>query len=445
MKRALVATALAAVLLLGRPAWAHRLDEYLQATLLSLEPDRVQASMRLIPGVAVAPAVIAAIDTDRDGVFSAAEQTIYAQRVLADLALTADGRRLTPKLLAVTFPQTNEMREGLGEIHLEFAASLPHTAGPTRRLTLENHHAPQRSVYLVNCLVPSDRALGITAQNRNRDQSFYELTYTQSGLYPTPARSALGPIREILQTLRAAFAAAGFSSLFRLGMHHIAEGTDHLLFLFTLLLPAPLLAAPARWAGPAATRSALGRTLRVVTAFTLGHSLTLALAALGLVSVPSRPIEVLIAISILVSAIHALRPLFPGREAIIAALFGLVHGLAFAATLSHWGLGWWPRVGGLLAFNLGIETMQLLLVAILLPSLLLLSRTRAYPWLRLPGALLAAAAATGWLVERLFGLPSATDRLVNTLAAQAPWLAGTLFLLSLASWLWRKRLSAVPA
>jgi hypothetical protein len=151
------------------------------------------------------------------------------------------------------------------------------------------------------------------------------------------------------------------------------------LFLLVLLLPAPLLISGSRWAGFAGARHGVLQILRVVTAFTLGHSITLAAAALGLVQVPSQPIEVLIAISILVSAAHAFRPLFPRREAAIAAFFGLIHGLAFAATLNQLGLGRWERVAGILAFNLGIETMQLIVVAAIMPSLVLISRTRAYP------------------------------------------------------------------
>lgn len=83
-------------------------------------------------------------------------------------------------------------------------------------------------------------------------------------------------------------------------MRHIAEGTDHLLFLLALLLPAPLLVFRPRWAGFAGVRHSVLQILKVVTAFTIGHSITLALAALGLVRVPSRPIEILIAFSILV-------------------------------------------------------------------------------------------------------------------------------------------------
>jgi hydrogenase/urease accessory protein HupE len=170
--------------------------------------------------------------------------------------------------------------------------------------------------------------------------------------------------------------------MFRLGITHIAEGTDHLLFLLALLLPAPLTAFAGRWAASAGVRRSILQTLRVVTAFTVGHSITLALAAFNVVSFPSRSIEVLIAVSILVSAVHALRPLFPGREAAIAAFFGLVHGLAFAATLSHLALNTWQRISSLLAFNLGIEFMQLLVVAATMPSLILLSRTGAYTALR---------------------------------------------------------------
>jgi hypothetical protein len=141
-----------------------------------------------------------------------------------------------------------------------------------------------------------------------------------------------------------------------------------------------------------------------VTAFTIGHSITLALAALGLVRVPSHPIEVLIAVSILVSAMHALRPLFPGKEAGIAAFFGLIHGLAFATMLGQLGLGRWERVGSILAFNLGIETMQLIVVATIMPSLILLSRMQGYCALRIGGALFAGVASLGWIAERWLGL-----------------------------------------
>ena len=224
-----------------------------------------------------------------------------------------------------------------------------------------------------------------------------------------------------------------FSSLFHLGMRHIAEGTDHLLFLLVLLLPAPLLVSGLRWGPPAGVRQSLLRILGIVTAFTIGHSITLTLAVLGAVDVPSRPVEVLIAVSIFVSAVHALRPMFPGNEALIAAFFGLIHGLAFAATLDRLGLAGWDRVAGILAFNLGIETMQIVVVAAVLPSLILMSRTRAYRIFRVGGAVLAGAASLGWMVERLLAIETPVDTIVDAFARHAVWIALILFLLSLIS------------
>jgi len=421
MKARLIAVG-AILLCLGGIASAHRLDEYLQATILSVEKDRVQASMRLIPGVAVSSSVIASIDSDGDGVISETEQRAYAEQVLGDLSLTIDGSRLSPKLVSVSFPQIEQMKEGLGEIHIDFTADLPR-GGPNRRLVLENHHQKQNAAYLVNCLVPSDHDIQIVGQTRNQTQSFYQLDYVQAGV---PA----GP-----KLLNWWTSTVGFASLFRLGMRHIAEGTDHLLFLLALLLPAPLIVVGSRWAGVADVRRSLVKVLRIVTAFTIGHSITLALAALGFVHVPSRPIEVLIAVSILVSAVHALRPLFPGKEAGIAAFFGLIHGLAFAATLSELGLGRWEGVAGILAFNLGIETMQLIVVAATLPSLVLMSRTSAYPVLRIGGALFAGFAAVGWIAERLLGVHNSVDVVVNGVARHAVWIAGVLFMMSLGAWL----------
>jgi len=156
-----------------------------------------------------------------------------------------------------------------------------------------------------------------------------------------------------------------------------------------------------------------------------------------MVAVPSRPIEVLIAVSILVSAVHALRPLFPGREALIAAFFGLVHGLAFAATIGELGLAPGERVASVLAFNLGIETMQLIVLAAAMPSLLLVSRTRFYSPFRVGGALFAGFASVGWISERLLHMHSPVDMIVDSVAHHAVWIAAVLFLISGACWVIR--------
>jgi len=171
---------IAIILLFGASAYAHRLDEYLQATIISVEKGRVQAEMRLVPGVAVSAFVVNGIDANRDGVISRMEQQAYAEQVLRDLSLSIDGYILKPRLTSVQFPGVEEMKEGLGEIHIVFSADLPR-GGPNRRLAFENHHQRSIAAYLVNCLVPRDRDIRVVAQNRNQLQSFYQLDYLQAG------------------------------------------------------------------------------------------------------------------------------------------------------------------------------------------------------------------------------------------------------------------------
>ncbi len=196
----------------------------------------------------------------------------------------------------------------------------------------------------------------------------------------------------------------GFRAVFHLGLRHIAEGTDHLLFLLVLLLPAPLLARGGRWREPDQLGASLKRVLGVVTAFTVGHSLTLAAAAVGALRPPSQPVEVLIAVSILVSAVHAVRPLFPGREHLVAAGFGLVHGLAFATVLAGMGFDSGALAMSILGFNLGIEAMQAAVVLLVLPWLLLWSHASGFTVLRIGGAAVGGAAACGWVLERALGV-----------------------------------------
>ena len=219
---------------------------------------------------------------------------------------------------------------------------------------------------------------------------------------------------------------AGFLGMLQLGISHIAEGTDHQLFLLTLLLPAPLLAAAGRWRETVPARRAVRRITGTTLAFTAGHSATLALGALGL-PVPGGAVEAAIAVSILVAAAHAVRPLFPGREPLVAGLFGLVHGLAFAGTLTELDLSGGELVRSLLGFNVGIELMQLAVVVLVLPPLVVLARTPAYPGLRTAAAMLTGVAATGWLLDRL-GVPTPLATAADALGPASPWLAGLLWL-----------------
>jgi hypothetical protein len=174
MKR--IVSAAAILLLAGAPASAHRLDEYLQGTLLSVSRSRMEAQMTLTPGVAVFPLIMAEIDTDASGAISPAEQQAYAARVLRELALSSDGERLVPRLTSASFPTIEEMREGRGEIQLNFSADLP-SGGRNRILTLENRHQTRISAYQVNSLVPKDPDIRIEKQIRNYSQSVYRLEY----------------------------------------------------------------------------------------------------------------------------------------------------------------------------------------------------------------------------------------------------------------------------
>jgi len=178
--------AVAAVLLsAGMPAAAHRLDEYLQSTIISVQKDLVRGQLYLTPGVAVFPMIMASIDTDADGAISEAEQRAYTQRVLRDVSLTIDGERLNLRLVSKNFPDVAEMKQGRGEIEIEFIADLPQS-GPKRRLIFENHHQTRIGAYLVNCLVPRDPDIRVTAQKRNYQQSLYELDYEQAGVGSGP-------------------------------------------------------------------------------------------------------------------------------------------------------------------------------------------------------------------------------------------------------------------
>jgi hypothetical protein len=196
--------------------------------------------------------------------------------------------------------------------------------------------------------------------------------------------------------------AAGFWSAFRLGARHIAGGADHLLFLLTLLLPAPLASRAGRWSGRVSPRAALLRLASIVSAFTIGHSLTLILGAALAISVPQKPVEVLIAVSILVAAAEAWRPLaFAKAGPLIAGGFGLIHGLAFSSVIGEHLNSAWEKARAIAGFNLGIEAVQMLIVLVAAPALIALARTRAYPRLRLVGAGCAGLAAIVWMTLRL--------------------------------------------
>ena len=222
----------------------------------------------------------------------------------------------------------------------------------------------------------------------------------------------------------------GFKGMFFLGMEHIREGTDHLLFLLVLLLPAPLVIKRKQWGNFGGTKYSIMRLLKIVTAFTIGHSVTLLIGASGWVNLPVKPVEILIAVSILISAIHAIYPIFPNKEVYVAAGFGLVHGLAFATVLSVLNLDAGVMALSILSFNIGIEIMQMFVVILIIPWLILLSQTPVYKWVRVVWALLAGIASLAWISERVFEKPNKISILIQNNYGLAPW---GIFMLALFS------------
>jgi len=195
-----------------------------------------------------------------------------------------------------------------------------------------------------------------------------------------------------------------FLDFLREGIHHILIGYDHLAFLISLLLPAALARIHRRWQPSPTLRGSLGHVLGIVTAFTVAHSITLTLAALGWVTPASRWVEAAIAASVLVAALNNVWPVITRRVWLVSFGFGLVHGFGFAGALSELGLPKGARLASLFGFNLGVEIGQLAVVALVLPVLYLLRRRAWYPRWMMPAASLAIAAlASWWLFRRLAG------------------------------------------
>lgn len=223
----------------------------------------------------------------------------------------------------------------------------------------------------------------------------------------------------------------GFAGMFSLGMEHIRTGTDHLLFILTLLLPACLLANGKKWGSYGGLNYSVFRLLRIVTAFTIGHSITLLIGTLGITTIPSQFIEIMIAVSILVSAVHAIVPLFYGKEIFIALGFGLIHGLAFSQTLQNLHLGSMDLALSVLGFNLGIEAMQIAVIAITIPWFIIMSRTPSFGLVKNVLASLVSAAAIGWIMQRVTGVDNVVSKTTDRWLLFSPWPILVLFLLSL--------------
>lgn len=188
------------------------------------------------------------------------------------------------------------------------------------------------------------------------------------------------------------------------GIWHIWLGFDHILFLLALLLPSVLPPARSTLPGaPRSFRSTLLDVVQIVTAFTVAHSITLTLAVLGLVSLPSRLVESAIALTVILAAANNVWPIMKDRRWMAAFGFGLIHGFGFASALRDLGLPPGALAISLFGFNLGVEIGQLALVSVFFPIAYLLRSTILYRrWIVQLGSLTIIILAGIWLTERVF-------------------------------------------
>ncbi|SMQ69803.1 HupE / UreJ protein [Altererythrobacter xiamenensis] len=196
-----------------------------------------------------------------------------------------------------------------------------------------------------------------------------------------------------------------FGSAMRLGIEHIMGGLDHLAFLLVLLLAAPLVAKNGRWQGLRNHRGSIRALVILATGFTIGHSLTLVGVVLSGATLPGSVVEPAIAATVLITAVHAVRPIFARRELVVAIVFGLIHGLGFAGFVQQTEAQVGRSMATLAGFNIGIEVIQVALIVLFVPVLLWLERKALYRPVRLALASLVGAMSVYWIVSRIGLIP----------------------------------------
>lgn len=361
-----------AFLMIGTGALAHKPSD----SYLSLRVDQTALAGRWDIALRDLDHVLG-LDSDQDGALTWGEvrrrHADIAAYALARLALAADGTACT---IGVSEHLIDQHSDGAYAV-LRLSGGCP--------------HAPRELQARYSLLFDAD------PQHRGLLRLEHQGDTQTAILSPDAPSSAL------------ALAAPGrlrqFIDYVKHGIWHIWIGFDHILFLLALLLPAVLVRSERRWQPAAQAGSVLGEVLRVVTAFTVAHSITLSLAALGVVSLPSRWVESAIAASVVLAALNNVFPVVLGRRWLIAFVFGLIHGFGFASVLADLGLPQGALLLALVAFNLGVEAGQLAIVAAFLPLAWLLRQTLVYRRLVFAGGSVGVVTlATLWLLERAFNV-----------------------------------------
>lgn len=344
------------LLLLSPAAFSHRLNEYLEATTISLLHGKVLVVIRLTTGTDVAAVVLKGIDLNSDNLISAKEQQAYVAQFSRDLSFTLDSLSTVLKPVFSSFPTVEAMRKGVGDIVIEYEAKME-SKDSVHQLSIQNYHHRSIAVYLVNCLLPADTNIRVMYQTRNGDQSIYRLDFTTG-------HSSSRPFTDQQQSMEHEDHYAVIRTYFTHGVRHILSGYDHLIFLFALVLAA----------------ASLWDLIKVVTAFTIAHSITFTLASFGLAHLPQQIVEPLIAASIVFVAVQNIawpKSATGYNRLAVAFFFGLFHGLGFAGGLLEL-MHTMPSqliMYAILGFSLGVEVGNQLVLLPLYGTLQLLRTT----------------------------------------------------------------------
>lgn len=217
----------------------------------------------------------------------------------------------------------------------------------------------------------------------------------------------------------------GFVAMIKQGVWHIWIGLDHILFLFALILPSVVRRRKdasgyglSNWEPVKKFKPAFFYVLKVITFFTIAHTITLTLASLELVNLPSRIVESIIAFSIGLAAFHNIRPIFKGRDWVIAFVFGLFHGFGFASVLGDLGLTSEFLTLSLLGFNIGVELGQLAIIAVIFPLLYVIRKSSAYPKILVYGSILLIIISLYWCIERILDVNLGLEDYIRKTAYQ---------------------------
>jgi hypothetical protein len=189
------------------------------------------------------------------------------------------------------------------------------------------------------------------------------------------------------------------------GVRHIWIGLDHILFLLALMLPTVLVHNDGAWKPVESFPKAFWNLLKIVTVFTIAHSVSLVLAALGFIELPSRLVESVIALSIILVAFNNIFGKVRHGSLLVILGLGLFHGLGFASVLGHLPFRMIDLLRVVIGFNIGVELGQIAIVAALFPVLFLLRRSWSYEPFVLRGVSAVLTVIAGWwFVQRALGL-----------------------------------------